>query len=168
MTLRIAIFLKHSNTYASSITNTRQSIILLIRYWFCTNFKRFWSFNLYLMHVNQLAQLIRYWLCTSLKRFWTFAYYLRFYAIRMILLLIRNRRNFSLYSKLTCYDEHDSHNAVRNCRVLESDAKYDDFLQTFSSFCVQSRCNVELFVLLIFMRQLYRTISSSSHSTRWR
>ena len=46
-------------------------------------------------------------------------------------------------------------------RILESDAKYDDFLQTFSSFCIQSKWDVELFLLLISVRQSYRTTSSS-------
>ena len=99
----------------------------------------------------------------------------------MISLLARSDENFSLF-KTTCYDEHDfgileyilevletSHAttsmiltiAFRNCKILERDAKFDDFLRTFSSFCIQLKCNAELFLLLILMRQLYHTISSS-------
>ena len=99
----------------------------------------------------------------------------------MISLLIRNDENFNLF-KITCYDEHDfdifeyifeilkiSHVttnmiftiAFRNCKISKRDAKFDDFLRTFSFFCIQLKCDVELFLLLIFMRQLYRTISNS-------
>ena len=76
---------------------------------------------------------------------------------------IRNFKDF------TCYDEHDFHNAICNCKILKRDAKFDDFLQTFSSFCIQSKCFYSWYSCDNCIVQFrIRRISCDDDNLKWR